>query len=247
MMEQKKGVPTNMELTFLGRGAAFYPAQGNTAACLREGGRLLLLDCGESVFGELMKRGLLNGVSEVTVVLSHFHSDHCGSLGSLCHYCRYALRAALRLIVPDDAAYLEALSALLWLYGVPKEGFSLIPSGGALGFSAFERLEMVPTRHAEGMPCYSIVLETAAGGVFYSADTCTEEPLLEFMRTHPAFERAYVDVTAAESAAAVHLPLRRLAEVIPPSLRSRVNIMHISDDACIAQASALGFGCVTAS
>ena len=235
----------NMKLQFLGRGAAFNPQQGNTAACLREGGRLLLLDCGESVFGELMRRGLLEGVREVTVALSHFHSDHCGSLGSLGHYCRFALRAELRFVVPDDDAYLASLKALLRLFGVPEAGYSLIPSGGTLGFSAVERLELVKTRHAPDMPCYSFVLETAEGGVFYSADTCTEEQLLGFMRTHPAFERAYVDVTAAEGAATIHLPLRRLAEAVPPALRSRVDIMHISDDTCIAQGRQLGFGCVT--
>ena len=234
-----------MELTFLGRGAAFYPAQGNTAACLREGDRLLLLDCGESVFAELMRRGLLEGVGEVTVALSHFHSDHCGSLGSLVHYCCFALHVPLRLIVPDDARYLDSLKTLLRLFGVPEDGYSLVSSGEALGFSALKRLDMVPTRHAEGMPCYSFVLETASGGVFYSADTNTEEPLLDFVRTHPSFERAYVDVTAAQAAAAVHLPLRRLAEVIPPALRSRVYIMHISNDACVEQAGQLGFGCVT--
>lgn len=36
-----------MELHFLGRGAAFYVEAGNTSAYLREGSRLLLLDCGE--------------------------------------------------------------------------------------------------------------------------------------------------------------------------------------------------------
>ena len=42
-----------MELHFLGRGAAFYVEAGNTSAYLREGSRLLLLDCGESVFADL--------------------------------------------------------------------------------------------------------------------------------------------------------------------------------------------------
>ena len=53
-------------------------------------------------------------------------------------------------------------------------------------------------------------------------------------------------MTASEGAAAVHLPLRRLAEAVPPALRSRVDIMHISDDTCITQGRQLGFGIVTA-
>ena len=94
-----------MELHFLGRGAAFYTQAGNTAAYLREDGRLLLLDCGESVFAELLRRNVLSGVSSVTIALSHLHSDHCGSLGSLCHYCYYMLHLIPQIVLPADGDY----------------------------------------------------------------------------------------------------------------------------------------------
>ena len=42
-----------MKLNFLGRGAAFNPKEGNTAAFIKEGDRLLLIDCGESVFRQI--------------------------------------------------------------------------------------------------------------------------------------------------------------------------------------------------
>ncbi|MGN0775658.1 MAG: MBL fold metallo-hydrolase [Candidatus Ventricola sp.] len=233
-----------MELQFLGRGSAFNAAQGNTAACLREGERLLLLDCGETVFRELTARGLLKGAREVTVAISHLHSDHCGSLGTLSHYCRYALGAQLRVVVPDCEAYKGDLRTLLHFFGSEEGKAYRFVSAGPLGFAAFERLDFVPTRHAEGMQCYSFVLETASGGVFYSADTCTEEPFLEFLRTHPAFECAYMDVTGTDSTNGVHLPLSRLAEVTPEALRGRVCLMHVNDDACIARGEQLGFRCV---
>ena len=232
-----------MELRFLGRGAAFNAEQNNTAACIREGGHLLLLDCGETVFRELKVRGLLEGVREVTVAVSHLHSDHCGSLGTLGHYCRYALGAKLRLVVPERGDFEERLRMLLQLFGIDvgPDGVCFIPAG-PLGFAAFERLDLVPTRHAEGMTCYSFVMETAGGGVFYSADTCTEAPFLDFVRTHPAFERAYMDATSAEGPG-IHLPLSRLAAVTPPALRSRVYLMHVNDAACLERGRQLGFGC----
>ena len=58
-----------MELHFLGRGAAFYVEAGNTSAYLREGSRLLLLDCGESVFADLLRRDVLSGVTDIAVAL----------------------------------------------------------------------------------------------------------------------------------------------------------------------------------
>ena len=45
-----------MKLHFLGRGAAFNPLEKSTSAYVKEGDRLFLLDCGESVFAELIRR-----------------------------------------------------------------------------------------------------------------------------------------------------------------------------------------------
>ena len=44
-----------MELTFLGRGAAFYPAFGNTNAFFLSGGDLFFLDFGESAFEKAVR------------------------------------------------------------------------------------------------------------------------------------------------------------------------------------------------
>ena len=120
-----------MELHFLGRGAAFYVEAGNTSAYLREGSRLLLLDCGESVFADLLRRDVLSGVTDITVALSHLHSDHCGSLGSLCHYCFYMLHIVPKLVLPEDAAYRADVATLLRLFGVQENAFAVVEDGGA--------------------------------------------------------------------------------------------------------------------
>ena len=116
------GPKTGM-LTFLGRGAAFHPGQGNTAAYLREGDRMLLLDCGETVFARLMKTGALNGLREIYIAVSHLHSDHCGSLGSLVLYCRSVLNARTAVLIPPgEEAYAASLRSLLSIFGVPEGG-----------------------------------------------------------------------------------------------------------------------------
>ena len=144
-----------MELHFLGHGAAFYVEAGNTSAYLREGSRLLLLDCGESVFADLLRRGALSGVTDITIALSHLHSDHCGSLGSLCHYCFYMLHIIPKLVLPEDAAYRADVATLLRLFGVQESSFTPVADGGALGFSSFRSFRYVPTRHSDGMRCFS--------------------------------------------------------------------------------------------
>ena len=233
-----------MELHFLGRGAAFYVEAGNTSAYLREGSRLLLLDCGESVFANLLRRGVLSGVTDITVALSHLHSDHCGSLGSLCHYCFYMLHIVPRFVLPADAAYRAEVETLLRLFGVQTDAYALVPDGGSLGFSAFRSLSYVPTRHADSMRCFSFVFETENGGVFYSADTCTTETLTEFIKTHPNFERVYMDSTDADYPGNIHLPVSRIAQAVPEAMRGRVYMIHLNRAACIEAGRKLGLSCV---
>ena len=47
-----------MELKFLGRGSAFNVKEGNTAAYYKEGDKMLLIDCGETVFSTIVKHML---------------------------------------------------------------------------------------------------------------------------------------------------------------------------------------------
>ena len=45
-----------LDLKFLGRGAAFYPVEGNTNAYFEAGGDLFFLDFGESAFEKVYRR-----------------------------------------------------------------------------------------------------------------------------------------------------------------------------------------------
>ena len=230
-----------MDLHFLGCGAAFQPAMGNTAAYWAEGERLLLLDCGETVFGRLLRTGALRGVKEVYVAVSHLHSDHCGSLGSLALYCRYVLGAPLKLLVPDREGYIDSLRSLMTLYGVSSQDYALIRSRALPGFAAFTDLRYVPTEHAPGMECFSFVLETPEGGVFYSADTCTTEQLKAFISAHDHIHRIYMETTLDENPHGVHLSLSKLAAVLPPPLRGITYLMHLNSADCRAAGEKLGF------
>lgn len=72
-------------IKFLGNGSAFNEELGNNSAFIKDEklNKLLLIDCGSSVFGSLLKAGILNGVKEVNVLITHLHPDHVGSLGDL--------------------------------------------------------------------------------------------------------------------------------------------------------------------
>ena len=213
---------------------------GNTAAYWAEGDRLLLLDCGETVFTRLLQCGVLQGKKHVYAAISHLHSDHCGSLGSLAFYCKFALGIRLVLLTPESESYVRSLTSLLALYGADTRIYSLMPAETDLGLIGISSLQYVPTMHAPGMECFSFVLETPEGGIFYSADTRTEIPLLDFLDTHDCVHRIYMETTLREVPDGVHLPLSRLAAVLPKELRPVTYLMHLPGPDCRAAGEALG-------
>ena len=80
-------------LKFLGIGSCFNFDMGNTSAYYIDNKEktMLLFDCGETVFSELGKKGLLSDLEKATVIITHLHSDHVGSLPSLIFYFHYVL------------------------------------------------------------------------------------------------------------------------------------------------------------
>ena len=232
------------ELRFLGRGAGFNVREGNTAAFLRRGDEMLLIDCGETVFQRLSEGHWLDGVREVRVAVTHLHSDHCGSLGTLGLYLYFTAGCGMKLVVPPDDGFQNDLRSLLRLYGLPDGAWTMLPDSGFGTFAGVRALRFVPTRHAPTMTCFSLQWEGARGAVFYSADTCEGEPLARFLREHGDFDRVYMDATDLDLPDGVHLPVQKTARIVPRDLRSRVFLMHLNGESCETLGRELGFGIV---
>lgn len=75
-----------MKLSFLGRGSAFNPKEGNNSAYFISDNQLFLIDCGENIFGKILENKLLDNIETINLMITHTHSDHVGSLGSLVNY-----------------------------------------------------------------------------------------------------------------------------------------------------------------
>lgn len=73
-------------LKFLGIGSSFAVKNENTSAFYIDKGTLNLFDCGESIFKVAKEKNIFNDVNSVNIFLTHTHSDHCGSLGTLVFY-----------------------------------------------------------------------------------------------------------------------------------------------------------------
>ena len=115
-----------MEFKFLGRGSAFNLSEGNTSAYFYSNGELFLIDCGESIFKRIVDSYLLDNIKAVNVLITHTHSDHVGSLGSLILYCFYNLNIKINIILPSKHKYLSDLEDLLRIFGCKSKMYKFI-------------------------------------------------------------------------------------------------------------------------
>ena len=231
-----------MELNFIGRGAAFNVLEGNTNAYFVENEKLFMVDCGETMFEAIRKRGILNDVKEVYVLVSHTHSDHCGSLGSFGLYCQYVLGTKLKIIVPHNEAYIFTLKTLMTLFGNTENAFEFIYEEEIDGkFEAFDSVRYDLTKHAFELTCHSFIFETKNGGVFFSADTRVADNLLEFVRTHEHIDKMYMEVTDIDNPIDIHMNLDRFVAAINDEIKAKTYMMHFRNDECMKKVIASGF------
>ena len=114
-------------LKFIGIGSCFNSKYGNTSAYYFDEAEqsLFLIDCGETVFSELDKRGMLKMLKDITVLITHLHSDHIGSLPSLIFYAKFVLGIKPKVIFQDKADLTEkvlfAVNPEMYIAYTPEE------------------------------------------------------------------------------------------------------------------------------
>ena len=222
------------DLHFFGRGAAFQPSLGNTNAWFTAGDELFLLDCGESTFEKVVRLPLVT-FARVTVLLTHLHADHAGSLPSLCSYMALRMHKTLHIVYPDTRVI-----AFLTLTGIDPSFYAW---SERLGADAPIEAQAVPVEHARDMACYGYVIDRGGARIYYSGDAAALPEAVRQDFLCGRIERIYHDTARPEAKA--HCAYPRLCEAIPPEMRARVYCMHLDGD-YEPELRALGFSVVTA-
>ncbi len=212
-----------MKLTFLGTGSAHNPILNNTSAYSVFKDTLLLLDCGETVFKTIYESNLLDGINTVFTAITHFHSDHIGSLGSFFFYCSCIQKKKVILFYPTPD-----ICSLLELMGVPSSMYeyrSEVPE--ELPF----RLSPLEVTHDPMIKCYGYFISDNNETVFYGGDSSAiPDEVLDKLKKG-IISHIYQDTTYEFSGITrAHGSLEQLERTVAPELRSRITCMHFGSD-----------------
>ena len=212
-----------MDLNFLGCGSAFNPLYGNTRAFFTNKDQLYVIDGGESVFLKLYQKELLKKYAGITIMVTHMHADHVGSLPSIISYCYYVLGKKVTVIYPEKSLWI-----LLGLMGIDPDIY--IPVESSLFTAEGLKVWAVSVKHADDISCFGYIIEFAGEKIYYSGDSyeIPKDVLDGFYKRE--ISTIYQDTTEFTSDHRSHCPLEELEECIPADLRRNVFCMHFTTD-----------------
>ena len=211
-------------LKFLGRGSAFH--SDNNCAFFTHNGKLVLLDCPMSAFHKMRELGVekLAGSrpENITVLITHTHSDHIGGLGMLVHFSFFVWHIPVVIIAANDEIRQDISFVLERLDGCESSAYTII-SPENTGFTPVAVHHAVPL---EGR-CFGWAFDIDGKRVVFTGDTSSLEPFMPYLT-----DGTYLYTEASVYNSPVHLHIDKL-KALMPELRSRnvrVFIMHLDDE-----------------
>ncbi|QEG04289.1 metal-dependent hydrolase [Bacillus phage BC-T25] len=235
---------------FIGCGSAFNTALGNNSAFIKEGNILFMIDCGSANFDRIKRSGILEGVEEIVVLMTHTHPDHVGSLGDLIFYSKYKMGKMGAIMTTVYAPYDMKISKVLEGMGVGRDAYRLIqfdtsneyPPGFRQGDFHIQ-FSVVPARHVSALQCYGYLISYKGKTIYYSGDSNHILPTIQRMFDRGEIDYFYQDTCIADYKGNVHLSLRELSGLIQTN-RDKVYCMHLDEGFDVAAAEEMGFNVV---
>jgi len=230
-------------LKFIGCGSAFNTELGNNSAYIKNGNKLLLIDCGSNTFDSIMSMNLLDGIDDIIVLITHTHPDHIGSLGDLIFYSYYSMgnvgEPCLTVLSPKGTP----VGTLLHLMGVNKKLYINFKFENLIftDLNGTMMINTVKVNHVPELKCFGYEIYFGDKIIYYSGD-CNDIPKDVLRKLHNGtYDQFYQDTCMADYDGNVHLSLRKLDELIKQDVRHKVYCMHSDKSFDYGYAEGLGF------
>ena len=234
-----------MEINFLGRGSAFNPKEGSNAGYFIQDDELFLIDVGEGVFAKLIEYNIFENIRQINIMITHTHSDHIGSIGSVIAYSNYVLNNPVNIILPKKAKHLSNIQNILDAFGVHQDWYNYVTEKRYDNkYQSFNSIRYVETTHVPMLSSYGLLFTTKEGIVYYSGDTNETRIIENLIDSGEKIDKVYIDSTNLNYENNPHLYIGLLKEKLPTDLVSKVYTMHFNNDECIKEASEYGFNVV---
>lgn len=188
----------------------------NNSAYIEVDNKLIIIDCGFTVFNEIKNRFDLKSYNSINIIITHLHNDHAGSLSQVILYVYYIYGKKVTVIskCKEIKKYLEITGVDANIYNLKED---------------MDNLEFIKTEHVKGIDSYGLKIKIKDKNIMYTGDTNTLQPFMPYLNNVDEF---YVDVSKAGG---VHLKIDDIIEVLKTIKKKGIDIyvMHLDDKAYI--------------
>lgn len=197
-------------LNFLGSDSGF--GDNNNSAYIEINNKLIIIDCGITVFNIIKKKFDFNKYKEIQIIITHLHNDHAGSLSQFILYLWYVYNIQAHII-----SSCSNMKEYLKFTGTPDESYTLT--------NICENIEFIKTEHVKELDCYGFRLTINNKKLVYTGDTSTLNPFMPYIMEA---DELYVDISKNGG---VHLKYDDVVDELRniKSKGTKVYLMHIDD------------------
>ena len=150
-------------LTFLGKDSGF--GEHNNSAYIEDNNKLIIIDCGFTVFEQLKNKFDFNKYSNIEIIITHLHNDHAGSLSQIILYLWFIYNKKVTIY-----SKCERIRDYLEITGTPKESYEIKNES--------ENITFIKTNHVQYLDAYGFKLKVKDKNIIYTGDTNTLNPFL---------------------------------------------------------------------
>jgi ribonuclease BN (tRNA processing enzyme) len=168
-----------MEIEFVGTGGIFDLEYGHSSALVTRGARTCLIDCGPSVYPRLLAAGRADPID--TILLTHLHEDHVGSLVTLMLHQKLRAREPrlATILYPTEAFRRDIVTLLSYCLGDASEAVEFVPLEREEGMGFVETTGL----HYPDCRSFSYWISDGHELIYYSGDIGDPTVAARFLAT----------------------------------------------------------------
>lgn len=199
-----------MELKFLGRDSGF--GEKNNSAYYEEKNKLVIIDCGFSVFNIAKKTFDFSKYENIEIIITHLHNDHAGSLSQLILYLWFVFHKKTTIITAC-----QHIKEYLSITGTPSAAYEIKTST--------QDIKFIKTSHVAELDAYGFKAKFNNKTILYTGDTSTIEPYRPHFKE---ISELYVDVSTTGG---VHIKIDDIIDDLKELKSKNVDIflMHLDN------------------
>lgn len=218
-----------MKIEVLGVGNLFTPEITNTSFLLsdihQQGKEKFLIDCGYNVFQKLISEH--HDIETIdTVIITHTHPDHVGSLGALIYYRWFMFNKTTKIICGNGVGkyllkYLESTVFNVVSPGYLKlNEYNLCPYELIFNDIPTDLMYMFEVQHQD-IPAYGVCLKKQK--IVFTGDTDLLNPESDIFQSA---DMIFHDCIIDHYARGIHSNIRDMEVSYPQNIREKIQLVH---------------------